>query len=344
MKPDLFFLYRQMLRSRRFEEKVRDLWEMGEISGEMHLGMGEEAIAAGLVTSLQDRDAMALDHRGTPALVMRGVSLELLLNEFIGSSKGLCGGFGGHMHLFSVEHQAASSGIVGASGPLAVGFALAFKHLRKRNIAVAFFGEGAVNQGMLLESFNLAVVWKLPVIFVCKDNKLAISTYSPSVTGGNLLARAKAFGMHALEADGTDVEEVWISAGEAINRARNGKGPVFLLAHCHHLEGHFLGDPLLRIIRRPVHHMKQHSGPLIRALGAGRSAPFLERMKSLGQVASVIWQTASDQKPSKMDPLTRIRERLRQNKNFLERIEKEVEQEIARVVRKVLPDSARRGG
>jgi pyruvate dehydrogenase E1 component alpha subunit len=176
MEPDLWSLYRQMLRSRRFEEAVKDLWEKGEISGEMHLGVGEEAIAAGVVAHLEKGDALVLDHRGTPPLVARGVDLVLLLREFLGRTDGLCCGMGGHMHLFSAEHCAASSGIIGASGPMAAGFGLAAQYLRPETVAVGFFGEGAMNQGMLMESLNLAVAWKLPVVFVCKDNKWALTT------------------------------------------------------------------------------------------------------------------------------------------------------------------------
>ena len=125
MKPNLLALYRQMLRSRRFEESVKDLWEEGRISGEMHLGIGEEAVAAGVVDHLRNEDAMALDHRGTPPLVVRGADLVLLLREFLGSSDGYCSGMGGHMHLLLPEYLAASSGIVGATEPFAAGFALA---------------------------------------------------------------------------------------------------------------------------------------------------------------------------------------------------------------------------
>ena len=138
-RPDLPLLYRQMLRSRRFEEAVRDLWQAGRIPGEMHLGLGEEAICAGLVMQLQDGDAMALDHRGTPPLLMRGVAPERLIREFMGAPDGLCGGMGGHMHLFAPEHLAASSGIVGAAGPVAAGFALAARQLRPGTVSLAFF-------------------------------------------------------------------------------------------------------------------------------------------------------------------------------------------------------------
>lgn len=227
METDMWSLYRQMLRIRRFEESVMDLWEKGKISGEMHLGIGEEAVVAGVVGHLRDGDAMALDHRSTPPLVARGVDLVLLLRELLGRVDGLCSGMGGHMHLFSPEHLAASSGIVGATGPLASGFALAAQYLRPENLAVAFFGEGAMNQGMLMESLNLAVIWKLPVLFVCKDNEWAITTRSRSVTGKDLIERAKGFGMPALEVDGTDVEAVWHAAGRGWKRQEAERAPFF---------------------------------------------------------------------------------------------------------------------
>ena len=158
MDVDLWKLYRMMLKLRRVEERVKSLWEAGLISGEMHLGTGEEAVIVGIVDHLLEGDALALDHRSTPALIARGVDPVLIFKELLGKSDGLCGGRGGHMHLFSPKHLAASSGIVGSAGPLAVGFALAEQLLRPKSITVAFFGEGALNQGMLLESLNLAVV------------------------------------------------------------------------------------------------------------------------------------------------------------------------------------------
>jgi len=164
-----------MFKSRYFEQSVAHLWHEGHISGEMHLGMGEEAIVAGILSHLRDDDAMALDHRGTPPLLIRGIEVELLLKEFLGYQDGLCSGYGGHMHLFSKEHLIASSGIVGASAPAAIGFAMAGRKLRPGSISIAFMGEGAMNQGMVMESFNLAAVWNLPVLFVCKDNDWSIS-------------------------------------------------------------------------------------------------------------------------------------------------------------------------
>jgi len=340
LQPDLWFLYENMLRSRLFEEAVTRLWNDGNISGEMHLSIGEEAIVAGTVLQLQDGDAMALDHRGTSPLVMRGVDMVLLLREFLGQADGLCGGKGGHMHLFSKSHLAASSGIVGASGPTAAGFALAARHLRPGKIALAFFGEGAMNQGMLLEAMNLAVVWKLPVVFVCKDSKWSITTVSATVTGGKLVKRAESFGMPAGEINGTDVETVWNAAQESLKRARTGKGPSFLLATCPHPEGHFLGDPLLRITRNPVKEMKKVAGPLMKSVTRVKGGPVTKRTGGLGKVTALIGKTTREQFLDQKEPLKIARSKLKKNKVRLKEIEASVAEEIRIIVSNVLQSSA----
>jgi pyruvate dehydrogenase E1 component alpha subunit len=337
MPPDLWFLYEWMFKSRTLEEAVLQLWKDGRISGEMHLGLGEEAIVAGIVSQLTDGDAMALDHRGTPPMVIRGVGPVSLLREFIGDQGGLCGGMGGHMHLFAPDKLAASSGIVGAAGPAAAGFALAGQMLRPGSVSVAFFGEGAANAGMLLESMNLAVVWKLPVVFVCKDNGWEITTPADSVLGGSLLARARAFGMEAIEVDGAEIEAVW-SAGElALRHARAGNGPVFILAHCVHLEGHFLGDPMLDMVRRPAYSFRKRIWPMIRgALSAG-GAPCRERIASmrrlLGTVIKIQGQTARES-----DPLVRTGKALASKDHarlaeIESRVRRDVQQDVAAALR-----------
>jgi pyruvate dehydrogenase E1 component alpha subunit len=339
MKADMWFLYENMFRSRLFEEKVIEAWNEGQVSGEMHLSIGEEAIVAGTVLQLQDGDAMALDHRGTAPMVMRGVDLVLLLREFLGHPGGLCAGQGGHMHLFSKEHLAASSGIVGASGPAAVGFALAARYLRPGKVALAFFGEGAMNQGMLLEAMNLAMVWKLPVVFICKDSKWAITTLSASVTSGNLVERALSFGMPCKEIKGNDVEAVWNAADEAIERARAKRGPTFLYATCSHPEGHFLGDPLLRIARHPVQEMKKVAGPLLKSVTKVKGGSVIKRTGSLGTVTSLIGKTTKGQVFDLKDPLKVVRRNLKAEKNRLKKLEENVNAEIQNVVNNALTSS-----
>jgi TPP-dependent pyruvate/acetoin dehydrogenase alpha subunit len=338
MKSDLWQLYRAMLRSRRFEETVSRLWAQGLISGEMHLGLGEEAVAAGTICQLEDGDALALDHRGTPPLVMRGVGLVPLLREMLGCDDGLCHGSGGHMHLFAPDYLALSSGIVGAAAPAAVGLALSAQHLRPCHSAIAYFGEGAMNQGMVMEALNLAVAWHVPVVFVCKDNNWSITTYSREMTGGNLLERARSFGMPALDVDGSNVEAVWQAAHEAITRGRKDGGPTFLLAHCDHLEGHFLGDPLLRFARQPVRGFIPYALPLIRAILAWRGTSFRQRFAALFEVLRLLRAARRDHIGSTRDPLDRVRSRLSSNPARLDRIEREVMHEIETVVHTALED------
>ncbi|MBC7188488.1 MAG: thiamine pyrophosphate-dependent dehydrogenase E1 component subunit alpha [Calditrichaeota bacterium] len=323
MAADLWFLYRQMLRSRRLEEEIKRLWEQGRISGEMHLGIGEEGVAAGVVTHLREGDAMALDHRGTPALVVRGVDLVELLREMLGDPRGLCAGRGGHMHLFSREHLAASTGIVGAGAPLAVGFALAAQLLRPERVAVAFFGDGAMNQGMLLESLNLAVVWRLPVVFVCKHNAWAITTKSDMVTGGDLVQRVQGFGMPAATVDGTDVEAVWEVAGEAITRARRGDGPQFLLATCPRLEGHLLGVALHDPAR-----LLDMASPTLRAITGRKGAGRGKRATALTTLLALVAKAAAPRAHRGRDPVAKTRAKLIHEPRRLRALEEEVEKEI----------------
>jgi pyruvate dehydrogenase E1 component alpha subunit len=335
MQPNAELLYRQMYKSRRFEEAVTQLWNEGRISAEMHLNKGEEAIIAGVIDHVTDGDAMALEHRGTAPLVMRGVDLALLIKEFMGLEDGLCRGMGGHMHLFSPDHLAASSGIVGASGPAACGFAFAAQHLRPGKVAVAFFGEGAMNQGMLMESINLASAWSLPVIFVCKDNGIAITTPSAEVTGGDLLTRARGLGAHAISVDGTDVDEVWRAARDAFLRARERGGPTFLHATCVRPEGHFLGDPLLRIVRKPVHELKSKVVPLMKAATTTGSS-LSDRAASLGSIMGMLGRASKTQRQSASDPVEWQRQRLPLSDVKRADLERDVDAEVQAAVSSAL--------
>lgn len=341
MTCDLWALYELMLKSRLFEEAVSQLWHDGLISGEMHLGTGEEGIVAGVVAHLREGDYMALDHRGTPPMVMRGVDPVLILRELLGQAEGLCAGMGGHMHMFSKEHLAASSGIVGAAGPTAAGFGLAAQYLRPGAIAVAFFGEGAMNQGMLMESLNLAFVWKLPVLFVCKDDQWAITSVSDSLTGGELTDRAKGLGVPAIEADGRDVTQVWDAARQAIDQIRSGQGPIFLHARCIHLEGHFLGYQLLRVTRNLLQEMPSIAAPLTRSLIHFGGAPLRERLAGLRAVIAAILDTLRDpRRDASNDPITRTRIDLRSQPSRLQALEDAVEQEISLILSSVLQGAA----
>jgi pyruvate dehydrogenase E1 component alpha subunit len=298
----------------------------------MHSGIGEEAIVAGTVSHLTEGDAMALDHRSTAPIVMRGVDPAAIIKECLGRTDGLCGGMGGHMHLFSKEHLIASSGIVGAAGPAACGFALAHQHLRPGKLALAFFGEGAMNQGMLMESMNLAACWQLPVVFVCKDNGMAITTPSKRVTAGDLCDRARSMGVPAVSVDGIDVEAVSAAAHDLVERARSGEGPGFLHATCSRPEGHFLGDPLLRIVRRPVAELKDKVGPLTAATASFSGSSVAGRIHSLASITGMLGKAAGMIASPGRDPLHRFRRRLDTEPAQRAALEAEVELEVQTAV------------
>jgi pyruvate dehydrogenase E1 component alpha subunit len=248
---------------------------------------------------------------------------------------------GGHMHLFSREHLAASSGIVGAEGPSAAGFSLAAKYLRPGSLAVAFFGDGAMNQGMLMEAMNLASVWKLPVLFVCKDDNWAVTTRSSQVTGGTIPDRARGFGLTVYEADGLDVLQVWETVQLAIERIRGGQGPAFLHAKCVHLEGHFLGFQLLRSVRNPFKEMPTTTGSLLRTslrAGGGRIS---QRLKGLAQISTTMTATKQDpREDSSNDPLVRARSQLQSDSLRLSQLETAIQHEIADILNKTAQECA----
>ena len=337
---DLPELYRQMMRARTYELAVEDLWNTGLISGEMHLGTGEEAVAAGVVTHLAEGDGLALTHRCSPALVVRGVPLAAMLSELLGSENGLCKGRGGHMHLFSKEHLAATSGIVGASLPTAAGFALANRRLRPGAIGVAFTGTGAMNQGMALETLNLAVAWKLPLVIVCIDNGWAITTTSEAVTGGDLVGRAKGFGMRAESVNGRDVREVHRVAGKLIERARRGKGPSFLLATCPRLDGHFLGDPLIRMAKKPIAEGKDTFGKVVTSAMSRGGGGLTDRAGGVTRIMSVMAKARrGTTRETRSDPIIKARKAMKKRQAERDRIDAEVAAEVEKAIGDALTDA-----
>jgi pyruvate dehydrogenase E1 component alpha subunit len=326
-------LYRQMMRARSFELAVEDLWNRGLVSGEMHLATGEEAVAAGVVTHLKDGDGLALTHRCSPALVVRGVPLVPMLRELLGQPDGLCGGHGGHMHLFAKEFLAATSGIVGASMPTGAGFALAAKRLRRTCIGVSFVGDGAMNQGMALETLNLSVAWALPHVTVCVDNGWAVATPAGTVTGGQLAERAAAFGMATESVDGCDVKAVHDVAGEMVRRVRAGKGPAFLHATCPRLDGHFLGDLLMRAARSPLSEGGDTLSRVMRGATRRGGAGLLTRASSLAKISAVMAKARGvPERGSRGDPVSRARRAMKNQAAERERIDAAVEREVREAV------------
>ena len=238
-------LYREMLLIRRFEEKVEERFRAGELSGFLHVAIGQEAIAVGVCQAMADGDVFASTHRAHAHALARGMHPNALMAELYGKTEGCSHGYGGSMHLYDVEIGfLGANAVVGGGLPAITGAALAFKFRKEPRVAVAFFGDGATNIGTFHESLNLAQLWNVPAVFVCENNHYAESTpAAQQLPIKDLAKRAVAYGMHSITVDGQDVEEVLRSAGRALEYARSGKGPVFLLCETYRLVGHYVGDP-----------------------------------------------------------------------------------------------------
>lgn len=260
-KEHLLWMYEKMVEIRDYEESMATVYLEGKlpphiqkglafdigsgpVPGEMHLAAGQEPVAVGVCAHLRDEDTVVGSHRPHHFAIAKGVPLKPMTAEMFGKDTGLGRGKGGHMHLFDPAHKFSCSGIIGASMPPACGAALAAKKRGKDWVAVAFFGEGATNQGAFHESLNLAALWKLPVLFVCEDNKYAISVEKSESTSVPWNAdRASAYGMPGVLVDKNDALAVYEAAGAAIARARRGEGPTLLEVKTDRYLGHFQGDP-----------------------------------------------------------------------------------------------------
>ena len=256
----LKWMYETMILIREYEETMANVYLEGKlppniqkglafdigsgpVPGEMHLAAGQEPVAVGVCAHLRKEDTVVGTHRPHHFAIAKGVPLDRMTAEMFGKATGLGRGKGGHMHLFDVEHKFSCSGIVGASLPPACGAALAAKKMGKDWVAVSFFGEGAANQGTFHESLNLAALWGLPVLFVCEDNKYAISVEKTDSTAIRSDAdRAAAYGIPGIAVTTNDALEVFEASGEAIARARKGGGPTLIEVKTDRYMGHFQGD------------------------------------------------------------------------------------------------------
>src|SRR5919106_1276219 len=230
--PALERLYQDMVRIRAFEERVIEQFQAGAVKGTAHSYIGEEAIAVGTCAHLRDDDYVASYHRGHGHCIAKGARTDRMMAELMGRATGYCRGLGGSMHVADMERNIlGANGIVGAAMPLSVGAALAIKLRGGDQVVVAFFGDGANNQGIFHESLNLAAVWRLPVLFVCENNHFALSTsYRNSTAIESVAARAAAYGIPGSRIDGKDVVAVHDAVGAAVARARAGDGPSLIEA------------------------------------------------------------------------------------------------------------------
>ncbi len=243
---DLATAYKRMRLIRRFEQSVVDLVNKGEIPGATHEYTGQEAIAVGVCSALTVDDRITSTHRGHGHLLAKGADLTGMFAELMARETGLNKGRGGSMHAADVSLGIlGANGIVGAGAPIGAGSAWVSKQAGHSSVVVTFFGDGALNQGVLLETMNLATILNLPMVFVCENNGYAVSLRVTDAVGGDIQERANGFGMAAEEVDGMDVNAVYERSAAAIERARNGGGPTFINAITYRFVGHNTGEQYL---------------------------------------------------------------------------------------------------
>jgi acetoin:2,6-dichlorophenolindophenol oxidoreductase subunit alpha len=236
-------VYGQMLRIRIFEEQVNELYTSGKMPGLAHLYIGEEAVAVGVCQALRRDDYITSTHRGHGHCLAKGASVDRMFAELLGKDPGYCHGKGGSMHIADPETgNLGANAIVGGSTAIAAGAALSAKLRGTDQVAVCFFGDGALGQGLLYEAMNMAALWKLPVIYVCEHNRYGEYTPALEAAAGSPLARPAAWGIPSDEVDGQEVREVHAAASRHVTRARQGGGPGFLMCHTYRFRGHHVGD------------------------------------------------------------------------------------------------------
>jgi pyruvate dehydrogenase E1 component alpha subunit/2-oxoisovalerate dehydrogenase E1 component len=253
-------LLRQMIRIRRFEEKCAEAYSAGKIRGFLHLYIGEEAVASGVMPALRADDAVVATYREHGHALARGLSAESIMAEMYGKREGCSLGRGGSMHLFDASHRFYGGNAIVAGGlPVAVGLGLADKMLARDRVTACFFGEGAVAEGEFHESMNLAELWKLPVLFLCENNFYAMGTaLERSESDTDLAAKAASYNMAAASVDGMDVEAVYFAAREAVDTIRRLSVPYFLEVQTYRFRAHSMFDPELYRSKAEVEKWRKH--------------------------------------------------------------------------------------
>src|SRR5215213_7838674 len=232
-------MYEQMFKIRAFEEQVNELYQAAKMPGLAHLYIGEEAVAVGICEALRKDDFITSTHRGHGHCLAKGASVERMFSELLGKLDGYCRGKGGSMHIADHENgNLGANAIVGGSTGIATGAAMSARARGTDQVAVCFFGEGALGQGVLYEVMNMAALWKLPVVYVCENNLYNEYTHFSETTAGEIAARPAAFGIPSQEVDGQDVLAVHAAAERAVARARAGDGPSFLVCSTYRYLGH----------------------------------------------------------------------------------------------------------
>lgn len=265
-REQLLNAYRKMRTIRAFEEKLTELVSAGKMGGFMHLYAGEEAVAVGVCAQLAGGDFVSSTHRGHGHCIAKGVEVAGMMAELFGRATGVCKGRGGSMHIADIEKgMLGANGIVGAGIPLTTGAALTAKLKQTGAVAVAFFGDGATNQGSFHESLNMASNWKLPAVYVVENN--GFGEFTPTdfvIPVKDIAVRADSYAMNSDIADGMDFFDVFEKAGRAIERARSGGGPTLLECKTYRFHGHYVGDPLVYRSKEEAEDWIQNRDPLLR--------------------------------------------------------------------------------
>lgn len=264
-KDQLLDAYRTMKTIREFEERIHIENTSGDVAGFLHLSVGQEAIATGVMSNLTNKDYIASTHRGHGHAIAKGSDVKAMMKEIFGKEGGLCGGRGGSMHIADLEKgMLGANGIVGAGGPLSIGAALTAKLKGTGHISVCFLGDGSSNQGGVFEAMNMAVVLKLPVVFVFENNGYGEFTGADFAVGSkDIAARTTGFGIPTTKVDGTDFFAVAEVAGNAIDRVRQGLGPQGVEAFAYRFYGHFEGDPQAYRSKEELRNVREGSDCLV---------------------------------------------------------------------------------
>ena len=298
----LLALHRVMLRIRTAETHLSRLFADGEVPGFIHSSIGQEAVAAGVMAALEARDSFVTTHRGHGHVIARGIALDRFFMEVMGRAGGICGGRGGSMHIADMKLGVlGANGIVGAGLPIGLGSALAHRVRKTGGIAVVFFGDGAMAEGTLHETLNLAALWRLPLVLVCENN--GWSEFSPTSRqfAGSLAGLAAAFGIAHTPVDGTDVQAVADVAAAAVARAR-GEGPCIIECATHRFHGHYEGDPQKYRSAQELGALEGHDplrrgAELLRAAGVDESRVAALAAEAESEVAAAVAAARADALP-----------------------------------------------
>ena len=261
---ELLGFYEKMFLIRKFEEKAGQLYGAGKIGGFCHLYIGQEAVVTGILSSIQSEDTVVTSYRDHGHILARGVDPKFVMAELTGRKDGISKGKGGSMHMFSREKGFfGGHGIVAAQVPIGAGLAFSHKYNGNKNVSITYFGDGAANQGQVYESYNIASLWKLPVVFVIENNKYGMGTsVNRSSAGENLSDRGKPYGIMSEIVDGMDILAVREAAIRAIDYCRSGKGPYILEMKTYRYRGHSMSDPAKYRTRDEVDKIRKTSDPI----------------------------------------------------------------------------------